>query len=190
MKSSQLEDIPLKHLIFICKRLLKSDFNYEEPYEDYEGSKYELERVMALFSLKPQQIDVEFISMFIKLNIEVLSSSDLDQGDVLGSIVYPQGNEYEIYYEMWGGATYTEKYKQEVFSYNRGWIKDATNWANEEGVFNYWEGDYLGHETDGWEPDNFKFGRIEKLNEEKIDSLEKTTLLEIRNLIDKKLSKL
>lgn len=62
--------------------------------------------------------------------------------------------------------------------------------ARNEGTWGDYDGDYIEDETDNWEPDNFQFKKILNLSEEKINTLEKTTLLELRNLIDKKLKNL
>jgi hypothetical protein len=72
-----------------------------------------------------------------------------------------------------------------------------------DGSWDYYNGDYLEHETDDFEPDNFDITYVTKLREGKkpildrlvventkdlLENLDRETLVKLRNLINEKLS--
>ena len=191
MKSS-LEKLPLKQLVYISQKLIEKEFDYKNPYLDYDEDIEKLDRLLEYFGIDANQIDLDFIAKFISENEELILSleNNKDFDSKKNSFVIPKLGKFTVYYEMWGPATYTEKYKTEWHSYDKSWVKDSIEAARNEGTWSDYDGDYLEHEYDNWEPDNFQIDFIKNLNEEKINSLQKTTLLELKNLIDKKLKNL
>ena len=189
MESSQLENLPINQLVYISEKLMKSDFDYTDPYLDYDDNIEKLDKILPYFGFNAQQIDLDFIAKFISTNEELILSIDAPSQiePLLEKFVVPQVGKYEVYYEIWGPATFTEHYKTEWTTYDKKWVENSIETAKNENTWSDYDGDYIEHETDNWEPDNFKFNKISTLSEEKINSLEKTTLLELRNLIDKKL---
>lgn len=192
MESSQLENLPINQLVYISQRLIKSDFDYTAPFSDYYDNINKLGKILPYFGFVAQQIDLDFIAKFISTNEElILSIENPNQIEPsFEKFIAPEVGKYEVFYEIWGPATYTEHYKTEWATYDKKWVQDSIQAARNEGTWGDYDGDYIEHETDNWEPDNFQFKKILNLSEEKINTLEKTTLLELRNLIDKKLKNL
>jgi len=192
MENSKLENLPINQLVYISQKLMKSDFDYTNPYSDYDDDMNKLDKILPYFGLDAQQIDLDFIAKFISINEQLilLIRNPQDIEPLREKFIIPEIGKYEVYYEMWGPATYTEHYKTEWPTYDKEWVIDSIHAARNEGTWSDYDGDYIEHETDNWEPDNFRFNRISTVIEEKINTLEKTTLLELRNLIDKKLKNL
>jgi len=192
MENSKLENLPINQLVYISQKLMKSDFDYTNPYSDYDDDMNKLDKILPYFGLDAQQIDLDFIAKFISINEQLilLIRNPQDIEPLREKFIIPEIGKYEVYYEMWGPATYTEHYKTEWPTYDKEWVEDSIHAARNEGTWSDYDGDYIEHETDNWEPDNFRFNRISTVIEEKINTLEKTTLLELRNLIDKKLKNL
>lgn len=192
MENSKLENLPINQLVYISQKLMKSDFDYTNPYSDYDDDINKLDKILPYFGLDAQQIDLDFIAKFISINEQLilLIRNPLDIEPLREKFIIPEIGKFEVYYEIRGPATYTEHYKTKWQTYDKKWVKDSIQAVINEGTWSDYDGDYIEHETDNWEPDNFKFNEISTLSEEKINTLEKTTLLELRNLIDKKLKNL
>jgi hypothetical protein len=179
MKNSKLENLPIKQLVYISRRLMQLDFDFENPYSNYEDDIDNLEKILRYFGLDAQQIDLDFIAKFISVNEKLISSIDINREieSSLEKFIIPRVSQFEIFYEFWGPAVYTEVYKTKWSTYDKNWVEVSIHVARNEGTWSDYDGDYVEHDTDNWEPDNFKI-------------LEKTKLLELRNLIDKKLKNL
>ena len=192
MENSKLENLPINHLVYISQKLMKSNFDYTNPYSDYDDDINKLDKILPYFGLDAQQIDLDFIAKFISINEQLilLIRNPQDIEPLREKFIIPEIGKYEVFYEIWGPATYTEHYKTEWPTYDKEWVRDSIQAARNEDTWSDYDGDYIEHETDNWEPDNFRFNRISTVIEEKINTLEKTTLLELRNLIDKKLKNL
>ena len=192
MENSKLENLPINQLVYISQKLMKSNFDYTNPYSDYDDDINKLDKILPYFGLDAQQIDLDFIAKFISINEQLilLIRNPQDIEPLREKFIIPEIGKYEVFYEIWGPATYTEHYKTEWPTYDKEWVRDSIQAARNEDTWSDYDGDYIEHETDNWEPDNFRFNRISTVIEEKINTLEKTTLLELRNLIDKKLKNL
>ena len=192
MENSKLENLPINQLVYISQKLMKSNFDYTNPYSDYDDDINKLDKILPYFGLDAQQIDLDFIAKFISINEQLilLIRNPQDIEPLREKFIIPEIGKYEVFYEIWGPATYTEHYKTEWPTYDKEWVRDSIQAARNEGTWSDYDGDYIEHETDNWDPDNFRFNRISTVIEEKINTLEKTTLLELRNLIDKKLKNL
>ena len=129
--------------------------------------------------------------------------NELTNSQAIEALSIPKKKKYVAYYELWGPATLTEKYKTTWESYNKNWVKDSLRHSYNEGDFNFYDGDYQEHESDNFEADNFDITYINDLRENKepildklvventqdlLDNLDRDTLLKLRNLINQKLS--
>ena len=203
---SALSNQQLKVLLVLSKQLIEDEFEYRNPW-DYENENMQkLKTSGGWIGEKLDQVDMEFIAAFILENLKILLSSihnELTNSEATEALSIPKKKKYVAYYEIWGPATLTEKYKTTWESYNKNWVKDSLRHSYNEGEFDYWEGDYQEHESDNFEPDNFDITYVNDLRENKepildklvventqdlLDNLDRDTLLKLRNLINQKLS--
>lgn len=207
---SKLSKLPNKVLFNICQNLIdEAKFNYDEPYDDYDENQEYLEQAANWTGEKIEHEDVEFISVLISDNFELfekVKEGEIDKKAVIEELVKPQLYTYSIDYEVWGPATLTEKYEIKRKSYSESLAKDGLKHDYFEGNMSYYDGDYQENESDNFEPDNFDITWVNQVqNENKksilskivventtevLDNLDKKTLIELRNIINQKLSSL
>ena len=192
MHQSKIHNLSDKQLVFAALRLMKSTFDYTNPYEEADKSLDEVEEVLRYFNIESTFLDVEFMAKFIKLNEEKLIELQKNNKINIQGMTFerPIPEKFKVYYEVYGPATFTEKYKISRIAYEGEWAKSGLTEEYNQGNFNYYNGDYLEHEVDNWDVDNFSVDFYQKVNENTINSLKKDTLLELRNLIDRRLKNL
>ena len=203
---SVLSNQPLKVLLVLSKQLIEDEFEYRNPWDYEYDNMTKLKTNGAWIGEKLDENDMEFIAAFILENLKTILSSihnELTNSEVIERLSIPKKKNYIAYYEVWGPATLTEKYKTTWESYNKNWVKDSLRHSYNEGDFNFYDGDYQEHESDNFEADNFDITYINDLRENKepildklvventqdlLDNLDRDTLLKLRNLINQKLS--
>lgn len=203
---SALSNQPLKILLVLSKQLIENEFEYRNPWDYDTDNMKKLKNSGGWIGEKLDEDDMEFIAAFILENLKIILSSihnELTNSQAIEALSIPKKKKYVAYYELWGPATLTEKYKTTWESYNKNWVKDSLRHSYHEGEFDYWEGDYQEHESDNFEPDNFDITYVNDLRENKepildklvventqdlLDNLDRDTLLKLRNLINQKLS--
>lgn len=197
---------PLKVLIAIAESLMEEDFDYESPWDESDENLSLLKGKTNWLGGKVDEDDMEFMAAFMLNNrrlLEDLISGKVSKSEAISEFEMPRLQKYKVWYEVWGNATLTEKYKTKWESYNRNWVKDSLRHAYNEGSFDYYQGEYVEYETDNFDADNFEILDIRPIDEntkpilsklvventkEMIESLDKDTLIELRNLINRKLS--
>lgn len=205
---SVLRNLPLKIIASISKMCLTKKLNFQNPYDNYEDNLEKITNVCAYFGVSvDSEIDVEFICEFIRENINPLTSwseGDVSFQEISSDLTVPKLEKFKVYYQVWGPATLTEKYSTTWESYNPDWVGESVKYSWNDGSLDYWAGDYVEYETDNFEADNFEVDYVRPLNENKnsnvmsklvlentemmLDSLDRETLLKLRNLINQKLS--
>ena len=203
---SVLSNQPLKVLLVLSKQLIEDEFEYRNPWDYEHDNMKKLNTSGAWIGEKFDEDDMEFIAAFILENLKIILSSihnELTSSEAIERLSIPKKKKYTLYYEIWGSATLTEKYKTTWESYYKNWVKDSLRYSYNEGHFDYYNGDYLEHESDNFEPDNFDITYVNELNENKVpildklvventqdllDNLDRDTLVKLRNLINRKLS--
>ena len=203
---STLSNQPLKVLLVLSKQLIENEFEYRNPWDYDTDNMKKLKNSGGWIGEKLDEDDMEFIAAFILENLKTILSSihnELTNSQVIERLSIPKKKNYIAYYEVWGPATLTEKYKTTWESYNKNWVKDSLRHSYNEGDFNFYDGDYQEHDSDNFEPDNFDINYVNDLRENKepildklvventqdlLDNLDRDTLLKLRNLINQKLS--
>lgn len=203
---SALSNQPLKVLLVLSKQLIEDEFEYRNPWDYDTDNMKKLNTSGGWIGEKFDEDDMEFIAAFILENLKTILSSihnELTNSEAVEALSIPTKKKYVAYYEIWGPATLTEKYKTTWESYYKNWVKDSLRYSYNEGDFDYYQGDYQEHESDNFEPDNFDITYVNDLRENKepildklvventqdlLDNLDRDTLLKLRNLINQKLS--
>jgi hypothetical protein len=187
---SRLSQQPLKVLLILSETLMQDNFYYGNPWDDAEDNLKLLRDKSGWIGIGIDYEDMEFIAAFIDENESIIKDvvdGKISKKDALDNLSIPKLEKFNIWYEVWGPATLTEKYR--------------TTWQSYD--FSYWEGDYEEHESDNFEPDNFEITSRRKVMENKkpildklvventtnlLDNLDRETLIQLRNLINQKLS--
>lgn len=203
---SDLSSAPIKVIVQIAMSLIEGEFDYKNPYSDIDESEEILSEKAAWTGIKTDSDDVEFISEFIKLNLDVISKiakKEVKFSEVSGSFNIPQSQKFRVYYSVWGSAVYTEEYYTIRESYDASYAKRSIQREYYDGSWDYWDGERLDDYADNFDADNFEITGVEDLNESKktvldklvlentsevLDNLDKDTLIELRNLINQRLS--
>lgn len=203
---SVLSKQPLKILLTLSKLLVEDGFNYQNPWDYVDDNMEKLKSSGSWLGESLDEDDMEFISAFIIENLKTILSSihnELTNSEAVERMLIPQKKKFKAYYEIWGSASLTEKYKTIWECYYKEWVNDSLRYSYNDGSWDYYNGDYLEHETDDFEPDNFDITYVEKLREGKkpildrlvventkdlLENLDRETLVKLRNLINEKLS--
>jgi hypothetical protein len=201
---SSLSKFPIKQLVLISERLIDDDFDFQNPYDEYDESISKLKNIMKYFDRDALDLDMEFMAKFIEINYNILLSikDDGPSPEKYKELSIPQANKYKAYYEISGSAFLTEKYYDYWDSYDESFVKDNMYQQRNDGNWDYWDGHYIENETDNFDSDNFEVTYI-SLNEsrkdllsklvventeELIDKIDRDSLIKLRNLINRKLS--
>lgn len=197
---------PLKILLSIGETLYETDFDFEHPWDEANDNFDLFQESSNWVGMNVDYEDMEFMAALIKLNeplLKQLSEKQITKQQALSEITLPELKKFKVYYEIWGPATLTEKYSIKWDSYDEKWVNDNLRHYYNEGDFNFYDGNYEEYESDNFEPDNFDITHTVKIRESKIpilsklvlentkdvlNNLDKETLIELRNLINQKLS--
>lgn len=202
-----LRRLPPNVLVQISISLLDEEsFDYEDPFDDYNDNVELVVNASKWASSTVEREDIEFISKFISDNLPLLESvknGEVSVKSIIPELVIPTSKSYRVYYEIWGNATLTERYKTTWESFDEDWVKSSIRQSWYDGDFDYYQGDYIEHETDNFDSDNFEITDVDLIKESKksllsrvvventtdvLDSLDRDTLINLRNLINQKLS--
>lgn len=205
---SNLKYHPLNVIVKLAIMLMESkEFNTIEPYLHYRENKKILEKYTSAINVYAEPLDLEFISKFINDNYKSLRDvieKRVKISSILDNLVIPKSSDYKIEYEVSGPAFVTYYFKITRESYEEEWVKEGLTEEFNEGYFDYWEGSVLNKEIDSFEVSgDLRINDIEEINEFKkpmlgklvmentkeiLDSLDKETLINLRNLINQKIS--
>lgn len=207
MEKSSLSNLPLKIIANISKLCIEEGLEYYDPYDDFENNMEILQRSSSWASQNPDNnLDLEFICKFLIENEPLLEKwidEELKFNEISQDLIIPEPSKFKIFYEQWGPATYTEKYKSSWFSYDKEWVEPSFNESTNQGTWSYYDGDYLEHETDNWEPSDERITSIildttikESVNpkvlventKELIKKVDRKSLIQLRDLINQHLS--
>lgn len=187
--------------------LQESDFKPRRgPYYSFRENIKLLKNLTRVININPDHEDLEFICQFIIDNYEILLKVIEKQetiSSILDKITIPKILDFKINYETYGFARVIYTYETTRESYNEDWVEIGLMESYHEGFFDYWEGKVLNQDIEDYEQTDFIIRSVEELNEMKkptldklvmentkdiLDSLDKETLINLRNLINQKIS--
>ena len=203
---SNFKNQPLKVILAVAESLLDTDFIYDNPWDEIDENYVLFEEKTAWLGVKVEFEDMEFIAAFMNINEPILESmkeGKMSKQEAITQVTIPKIKSFKLHYEIWGNATLTEQYSINWPSYDKNWVKDSLRAYYSDGTWSYYDGDYQGYETDNFEADNFDITDVDEIRESKktilsklvventkdlLENLDKETLIELRNLINQKLS--
>jgi hypothetical protein len=153
--------------------------------------------------------DVDFISKFMTDNSELIQKIfETKDKSLLSELEYPINKMFKIPYEIHSNQSVLENYTVNWDSYDKKFVRSSLIEARNDGNFDEWTGDLLrtdvlDSETSDWIIDD---ENITEINTEKtesildrlvientssvINSLDRNTLINLRNIINSRLSSL
>jgi hypothetical protein len=153
--------------------------------------------------------DVEFISKFMTDNSELIQKIfETKDKSLLSQLKYPKNKMFKVPYELYSHQSIVEHYTVNWDSYDKDFVRNSLKEARNDGNFDEWTGDV--QRTDILDSENVDFiindEDITEINTEKtesildrlvientssvINSLDRNTLINLRNIINSRLSSL
>lgn len=208
---SQFSRLSKKQLFFISEKLINEDFPTDNPYHDYSDAYNKLENIGKYFNISVVDEDVQFFVKFLDINSDLLEEI-IETGDksLVNGFEIPVAKTYELQYSVWGTCSFTDYLAQKFDSYDKDWVMDSANQQREDGNWDFYDG-YNTRESDyeNFEESDESYDRVTEVNDDDsklseslldklvlentqdvIQSLDKSTLLKLRTLINSRLSSL
>jgi hypothetical protein len=200
-EQSQFSKLSKKQLVIISKELIDKGFESGNPYSGYvyNDNQDTLTDVAKFFGMVVVDLDVEFFSKFLEMNDETLSQIfETKDKTLYEKLIIPQSKKFKINYTTQGRASYIEYYDDKWDSYDIDWVEDSLRQARENGNWDFWNGNLNSTEYEDHDMNDYYFDEVEevkpKMNESyknnKLDQMDKKTLLKLRGLIDDRLRNL
>jgi hypothetical protein len=215
-EQSQFSRLPKKQLVLIAEKLVDESFPSGNPYDDreYEEHYNNLSSIGKYFNINVNDEDVQFFAKFLELNDELIAdifannSQEINNKELIEQLVIPVAKTYNLDYSVWGTCTYEEYLVQSFDSYDEDWVIDSVNQQREDGNWDLYDGRNRGETTyDNFEESDHSFDRVYEVNDNKIkesvldrlvlentsevvSSLDKQTLLKLKQIIESRLRSL
>ena len=205
-EQSILSKYPLNFLVNFTKKLLDKGFD-KELYNHYETNRKHLASMMKYLDAKPADLDLQFMAEFIDSNENILDEIfETNDKTLIPKLIIPQAQEYRIEYTLDGSCSFTELYHDKISCYSQWWVEDSLNEQRMLGEWEDYNGTLIRTDYDNYETSDFTFEKYSLLGEsskksildklvlentaEVISSLDTHTLIELKKIIDSRLSSL
>lgn len=210
-EQSQFSRLPKKQLVRIAEKLVDEGFYVDNPYEDYNDNYEMLKNIASFFSMNVNDEDVQFFAKFIDINDDLLSKIFEPDGDknLIEQLVIPVAKTYELQYTVWGSCSYEDYLGQKFDAYDEDWVRDSADQQRNDGNWDFYDGYnrrdtyYDNHEESDMSYDkvvevddstNVKESLLDRLvlenTSEVVSSLDKQTLLKLKQIIESRLRSL
>lgn len=206
---SELENIDKRILTRIVKKLDDDEFFNKEIYYDMTDLIDILNDSVKIFGLSGMEyIDVEFLYQFEKINRDIFrkifnnQTSKEEKFLLIDSLDIPSTQEFNVNYSVYGSASVSYDYSGRFESYSSQYVADQVRYQYNDGILDYWDGELVnGPEIDNYETHDFIVGDIDNRTSRKkrygesykiptLNSLDKRSLLILKEAIDRRLSDL
>jgi len=210
---SQFSRLPNKQLLFIAEKLVDENFPIGNPYDDdFEEAYSVLQSVSKYFNIVAAHEDVEFFAKLLEINDDLIADlfannkEQMKNKELIEKLVIPVAKSYNLNYSVWGSCSYTDYKVQKFDSYDEEWVSGSAEQQRQDGNWSMWDGrDRRDTEYENFEESDYDFGDVYEVDEKPIqesllsklvlentsdviNSLDRTTLIKLRNLINQKLS--
>lgn len=215
-EQSQFSRLPKKQLILIAEKLIDESFPSGNPYNDGEFEEHynNLSSIGKYFNINVNDEDVQFFAKFLEINDDLIAdifannSQEINNKELIEKLEIPVAKTYNLDYSTWGTCTYEEYLAQSFDSYDEDWVIDSANQQREDGNWDLYDGRNRGETTyDNFEESDHSFDRVYEVNDNKIkeslldrlvlentsevvSSLDKQTLLKLKQIIESRLRSL
>jgi hypothetical protein len=215
-EQSQFSRLPKKQLVLIAEKLVDESFPSGNPYDDreYEEHYNNLSSIGKYFNINVNEDDVQFFAKFLEINDDLIAdifannSQEINNRELIEQLVIPVAKTYNLDYSTWGTCMYEEYLTQSFDSYDEDWVIDSANQQREDGNWDLHDGRSRSETTyDNFEESDHSFDRVYEVNDNKIkeslldrlvlentsevvSSLDKQTLLKLKQIIESRLRSL
>ena len=212
-EQSQFSRLPKKQLVRITEKLVDEGFDTDNPYEDYDDNYKILSSIGKYFNIDVVDEDVQFFAKFIDINDDLLSKVFEPNGDksLIEQLVIPVAKTYDLRYSVWGTCTYDEYLGQYFDAYDEDWVIDSAKQQREDGNWDLYDGRNIRETTyDNFDESDYSFDDVYEVNDDKtykikeslldrlvlentsevVSSLDKQTLLKLKQIIESRLRSL
>ena len=205
---SQFSRLPKKTLYRIAEQLIDSNFSTDNPYDDYDENLKTLETIGKYFNMDVVDEDVQFFAKFLYINDRIIARI-MEKSDILSyeDLVIPTAKTYNMDYDIWGTCSYTDYKVAEIDSYDIDWVHDTAQQQYNDSNFELYDGkDRYPTQYDNFEDSDHQFGDVyeSKVNVKEslldrlvlentsdvVSSLDKQTLLKLKQIIESRLRSL
>ena len=210
-EQSQFSRLPKKQLVRIAEKLVDEGFYADNPYEDYDDNYKILSSIGKYFNIDVVDEDVQFLAKFIDINDDLLSKIFEPNGDksLVEKLVIPVAKTYELQYSTWGSCSYEEFLAQKFDAYDMNWVRDSADQQRQDGNWDTYDGyERRKTEYDNFEESDMSYDRVVEVDDntnvreslldrlvventsEVVNSLDKQTLLKLKQIIESRLRSL
>lgn len=207
-EQSQFSRLPKRQLVLIAEKLVDESFPSGNPYNDYEEHYKNLVSIGKYFNINVNDEDVQFFAKFLEINDELLSNIFDGDKSLIENIVIPVAKTYDLRYSVWGTCTYDEYLGQYFDAYDEDWVIDSAKQQREDGNWDLYDGRNIRETTyDNFDESDYSFDDVYEVNDDKIkeslldrlvlentsevvSSLDKQTLLKLKQIIESRLRSL
>jgi hypothetical protein len=215
-EQSQFSRLPKKQLVLIAEKLVDESFPSGNPYDDseYEEHYNNLLSIGKYFNINVNDEDVQFFAKFLEINDDLIAdifannSQEINNKELIEQLVIPVAKTYNLDYSVWGTCTYDEYLTQSFDSYDEDWVIDSANQQRKDGNWDLYDGRSRSETTyDNFDASDHSFDRVYEVNDNKIkeslldrlvlentsevvSSLDKQTLLKLKQIIESRLRSL
>jgi hypothetical protein len=214
-EQSQFSRLPKKQLVLIAEKLVDESFPSGNPYSDSEFEEHynNLVSIGRYFNINVNDEDVQFFAKFLEINDELLSNIFEPNGDksLIDKLVIPMAKTYDLRYSVWGTCTYDEYLAQYFDAYDKDWVADSAKQQREDGNWDLYDGRNIRETTyDNFDESDYSFDDVYEVNDDKtykikesllnrlvlentsevVSSLDKQTLLKLKQIIESRLRSL
>ena len=212
-QQSQFSRLPKKQLLFISEKLIDEEFAIGNPYDyNFDNLYNSLKQISKYFNITASHEDVEFFSKFLQINDNLIAElfannrEQMKNKELIEQLEIPVAKSYDLNYSVWGSCTYTDYKVQEFDSYDEKWVKDSAGQQRSDGNWDMWNGrDREETHYENYEESDYELEGVYEVNKKPvqesllsklvlentsdvISSLDRNTLIKLRNLINQKLS--
>jgi hypothetical protein len=212
-EQSQFSRLPKKQLVLIAEKLVDESFPSGNPYDDseYEEHYNNLSSIGKYFNINVNDEDVQFFAKFLEINDTLLSNIFDGDKSLIDRLEIPMAKTYDLRYSVWGTCTYDEYLGQYFDAYDKDWVEDSAKQQREDGIWDLYGGRNIRETTyDNFDESDYSFDDVYEVNDDKtykikesllnrlvlentsevVSSLDKQTLLKLKQIIESRLRSL
>ena len=218
-EQSQFSKLPKKQLVLIAEKLVDESFPSGNPYNDGEFQEHynNLSSIGKYFNINVNDEDVQFFAKFLEINDELIAdifannSQEINNKELIEQLEIPVAKTYDLRYSVWGTCTYDEYLAQYFDAYDKDWVADSAKQQREDGNWDLYDGRNIRETTyDNFDESDYSFDDVYEVNDDKtykikeslldrlvlentsevVTSLDKQTLLKLKQFIESRLRSL
>ena len=215
-EQSSLSNLQKPLLAKLSKACLDADFLGGLPINDYDSPYYNYDDNFEILSSKARHfgeneimdIDLEFMTKFLFNNQELLTQLfETKDKSLIDKLQIPVAKDYNLDYSVNGSCTFTEYYTTTVSCYEKDGVKESIERQEINGSWTYYDGKSENIDYDNWEVSDVDYDDVSEINYQPVkeslldrlvventsgvvSSLDKQTLLKLKQIIESRLRSL